>query len=101
MILDVKVGNNFQRKARLASGDHTTEAPEYITYDSVVSCDSVRIALPIESLNVSKVLSCDTYNAYLTAPCHEKVWTIAGTEFGSYSGKVIIIVRALYGLNSS
>ncbi len=37
----------------------------------------------------------------MTAKCREKIWTKAGPEFGSDEGKVMIIVRALYGLRSS
>jgi hypothetical protein len=43
----------------------------------------------------------DISNTYLHAPCREKIWTIAGPEFGSYSGSGMVIVRALYGLKSS
>ena len=67
----------------------------------MVSKDSVRIALTIAALNGLKVLGCDIQNAYLTAKCREKIWTIAGPEFGTDAGKVMIIVRALYGLKSS
>ena len=40
-------------------------------------------------------------NAYLNAPCREKVWFVAGPEFGSRQGSVVTVVRALYGLKSS
>jgi hypothetical protein len=46
-------------------------------------------------------MSCDIGNAYLNAPCREKIWFVAGPEFGSRQGQVIKIVRALYGLKSS
>ena len=36
-------------------------------------------------------------NAYLTAPCREKIYFIAGPELGSDQGKIMIIRRALYG----
>ena len=101
MIFDIKMGENFRRKARMVAGGHTTTNPSSITYSSVVSRDSVRIALTIAALNGLKVLGCDIQNAYLTAKCREKIWTIAGPEFGSDSGKIMIIVRALYGLKSS
>ena len=39
-------------------------------------------------------------NAYLTALCSEKVHTTLGTE-GENKGKTAIMVRALYGLESS
>jgi hypothetical protein len=38
---------------------------------------------------------------YLNDDCQEKLWTVAGSEFGSEKGTVIIITRALYSLNSS
>ena len=101
MIFDVKLGENYRRKARLVAGGHKTEAPASITYSSVVSRDSVRIALLIAALNELDVLSCDIQNAYLTAPCRERVFTVAGDEFGSDSGKTMIITRALYGLKSA
>ena len=46
-------------------------------------------------------MTCDIPNAYLTAPCREKIWTVAGPEFGSEAGKIMIVTRALYGLKSS
>ena len=101
MIFDIKMGENFRRKARLVAGGHMTKTPSSITYSSVVSRDSVRIALTIAALNDLKVGSCDIQNAYLTAPCREKVYTTAGPEFGSDAGKTMLIVRAIYGLKSS
>ena len=85
----------------MVAGGHITTALAALTYSSVVSRDSVRIALTIAALNDLKVLACDIQNAYLTAKCQEKLWTIAGPEFGSEAGQIMIIVRALYGLKSS
>ena len=101
IIFDVKMGENFRRKARLVAGGHTTEVPSKLTYSSVVSRDSVRIALTIAALNDLKVRACDIQNAYLTAPCKEKIYTTAGPEFGSDMGKQMVVVRALYGLKSA
>ena len=101
MIFDIKMGENFRRKARMVADGHRTETPAALTYSSVVSRDSVRIALTIAALNDLSVLACDIQNAYLTAKCREKVWTRAGPEFGSDAGKIMLVVRALYGLKSS
>lgn len=101
MIFSIKMDGKFTRKARLVAGGHTTSAPAAITYSSVVSRDTVRIAFIIAALNGLDVSSCDIGNAYLNAPCREKIWCIAGTEFGSDKGKILHIVRALYGLKSS
>ena len=48
------------------------------------------------------MLSADIQNAYLNAPVKEKLYTIAGKEFGPKNkGRPVLIVRALYGLRSS
>jgi len=78
-----------------------TDAPAAITYASVVSRESVRLALMIAALNALEVKCGDVMNAYITAPITEKVWTVLGPEFGADQGKRAIIVRALYGLKSA
>ena len=95
------MGENFRRKARFVAGGHTTDVPSALTYASVVSRDSVRIALTAAALNGLKVLACDIQNAYLTADCREKIWTRAGPEFGSEAGMIFIVRKALYGLKSA
>ena len=101
IIFDVKLGENLRRKTRLVAGGLTTDPPSSITYSSVVSRDLVRIALTIAALNDLDVLGCNIQNAYISAPCREKIYCFAGQEFGSDAGKVMIIKRALYGLKSS
>ena len=61
----------------------------------------MRLALLIASFNGLDISCCDIGNAYLNADCREKLWTVAGSEFGSEKGTVMIIARALYGLKSS
>ena len=101
MIFDVKIGANFHRKARLVVGGHTTEAPATLTYSSVISRDSIWIALTVAALNELEVMACDIQYAYLTTNCREKIWTRAGLEFGSEAGTIMFICKALYGLRSS
>ena len=100
MIFNVKM-EDFRRKARLVAGGHNTEASAAITYASVVSRETVRIALTLAALNDLEVKAGDVLNAYITAPITEKVWTILGPEFGQDAGKTAVIVRALYGLKSA
>ena len=73
---------DFTHKARLVAGGHTTEVTEISNYSSVVSRESVRIAMIIAALNDLKLETGDIHNAYLTAPCLEEVYTICGPEFG-------------------
>ena len=77
-----------------------TQPPASITYSSVVARDSVRIAFMLAALHGVDIMAADVGNAYLNAPCREKVYCIAGPEFGSDEGRTAIIVRALYGLKS-
>ena len=79
----------------------TRPTPASITYSSVVSRDSVRIGFLVAALNGLEVLSCDIQNAYLTAPCREKFYIVAGREFGTDEGKIYVVDRALYGLKSA
>ena len=101
MIFDVKLSENFRRKARLVGGGHTTNAPASITYSSVVSRDSVKIALTIAALDDLDNLACDIQNSYLMEVYRENMWTRAGPEFGSEEGTIIIVKMAIYGLKSS
>ncbi len=101
MVFDIKMDGKFTRKARYVANGNETEPPTAQTYASVVSRDSVRIALLYAALNDLDILSCDVTNAYLNADCREKIWVQAGPEFGEDEGLVMIIKKALYGLKSS
>ena len=57
--------------------------------------------LMIAALNDLDLQAADIKNAYMTSPYRKKIWTIAGPESGMDEGKVLIVVRALYGLKSS
>jgi hypothetical protein len=88
MIFDVKM-EDFRQKARLVAGGHRTEAPATITYASVVSRETMRLALTIASLNDLKVKVGDFLNAYITALVKEKVLTILEPEFGHHTGRSV------------
>ena len=101
LVFDIKMEGNFRRKARLVAGGHMTETPAVVTCASVVSRETVRIALTIAALNDLEVKTSNMQNAFLTAPCEEKTFTMLGCEFGPEAGKKAIIVRALHGLQSA
>ena len=104
LVFDIKLGENFRRKAQFCADGHKTEAPPSVTYSTVVSRDSVRIILLVAALNDLEVLCGDVQNAYLTALNKEKVYTRVGKEFTcvpdneDLAGKILIISKALYGL---
>ncbi len=80
MIFDIKMVD-FSRKARVVASGHVTDAPATMTCTSVVSRETVRIALTIAALNSLDVKTGDVMNAYITAPITEKVWTTLSPEF--------------------
>jgi len=96
LVFDVKM--DFTCKARFVAGGHITDPPEFSTYSSVVSRETVRIAFLLAALNGLAVCAADVGNTYLNADCAEKIYTVAGKEFGALlGGKVLIVVKALYG----
>jgi len=99
IVWDVKM--DFTRKARYVAGGHRTDPPKAITYSSVVSRETIRIALLVAGLNGLNLRLTDIGNAYLTAPVTERYYVVAGDEFGPLKGRVLKIVRALYGLKSA
>ena len=100
MCFDVKFDG--RRKARLVAGGNWTDPATEDVYSGVVSIDTVRMALFIAELNDLEVIATDVGNAYLHGKTKEKIYTVAGDEFGPASkGKRIIIRKALYGLKTS
>ena len=99
LIFDIKL--DLTRKARYVAGGHLTDPPVSMTCSSVFARESVRIAFLVAALNNLSVLARSVQNACLNAPTKEKVYFIAGKEWKADEGKVVVIVRALYGLKSS
>ena len=99
LIFDVKM--DLTRKARYVAEGHLTDPPSSLTYASVVSRETVRIAFLIAAVNDLRILAGNIQNAYLNAYMIEKIYFRAGNEWKHNKGRVIIITRALYGLKSS
>ena len=89
---------DFSRKCWIVANGATTETPKSLTYYSVVSRDIVRLAFLMTELNELDAMTCDVGNLYLNTPCREKIWFVDGPEYGEKKGKVLLVVRALYGL---
>ena len=64
MVFDVKM-EDFRHKARLVTRGHMTQAPATITYASIVSRETVKIALMNAALNDFEVKLGDIMNAYV------------------------------------
>ena len=99
-IYDVKFDG--RRKCRLVAGGHITDPTSEEVFSGVVGMESVRICFVLAKLNELDVCAGDIGNAFLYGKTKEKVFIIAGPEFGpELQGKRLIISKALYGLKSS
>ena len=98
-VFDVK--HDLRHKARLVAGGHLTDPTTEGTYSGVVSLRSLRIATLAAELNGLEIMVGDISSAYLEAYTEEKVYFIAGPEFGPLQGHLLTIEKALYGLRTS
>ena len=78
-----------------------TDPPDSDIYSGVVSIDSIRTAFLIAELNDLKVMAADVGNAYLHDYTREKIYMVAGPEFGELQGRILVFVKSLYGLKTS
>ncbi len=99
LVFDVK--HDGRHKVRCVADGHLTEIPLDSVYSGVVSLRGLRVMLFLAELNRLSVWATDIGNAYLEADTKEKLYIIAGSEFGSRKGHILIIKKALYGLRSS
>ena len=72
-------------------GRFQTKAMPTITYGSIVSRETIRVALKIATLNDVEVKKDDMLNAHVQVSFMGKVWATLNTA---------VIARALYGLKS-
>jgi hypothetical protein len=100
IVFDVKF--DLRKKARLVAGGHLTSPPKEDLYSGVVDLMTVRIGHMLAAINGLQVCAADIGNAFLYGKTREKVYVIAGKEFGpDMAGAPLIIDRGLYGLRSS
>ena len=100
MIFDIKQ-QDMRFKARLVAGGNVIDSSSFNTSSTTVHDISIRLLMLIAVNNGLGLMAGDIGNAFPTAPNMEKVWTIAGPEFGDQAGSVVEIARALYGLSTA
>jgi hypothetical protein len=99
MIFDIKADGRF--KARLCVGGNVLDVSTHTTYSSTIQDLSVRLLMVIAAQNGLHMMTADVANAFCTAPNMEKVWSIAGKEFGDKEGAKVSLKRALYGTRTA
>ncbi|MEM7375758.1 MAG: reverse transcriptase domain-containing protein, partial [Bacteroidota bacterium] len=99
IVFDVKFYG--RRKARLVCGGNFTSPPKEDTYSGVLGIGAVHLAFQLALLNGLQVCAADVGTAFLYGKTREKVYIVAGKEFGNLQGQKLIIDKGLYGLRSS
>ena len=84
LVFDVK--HDGRHKSCLVADGHLTGEPIESVYSSVVSLRSLRIVSFLNELNSLELWGADIGNAYLKARTKEKLYIIAGKEFGECEG---------------
>jgi hypothetical protein len=95
------VKHDGRHKARCVADGHLTDIPLDSVYSGVVSLRGIRILIFLAELNKLNTWATDIGNAYLEALTSEKLFIVAGAEFGPLQGHILIIYKALYGLRTS
>ncbi|KAL7575360.1 hypothetical protein ACA910_001874 [Epithemia clementina (nom. ined.)] len=95
------VKHDGRHKARLVADFHLTRNTTEGAYSGEVSLQSLCIVMFLSELNALKLWGADIGNAYLEAFTEEKIFRVAGPEFGNRKGHILIISKALYGLRTS
>jgi hypothetical protein len=96
MIYDIK--HNGRHQGRLVA---LTPVPDNSVYSGVICVRALRIIIFLSELNKLRLWGADVSSASLEASTQEKVYFVAGKEFGDLSGHTFFITKALYGLQSS
>ena len=72
-----------------------------MAYASVVIRDSIITVFLISALNDLNIIAGKILNTYLNSPTKEKVLFYSGDYWKSDQGKVVLVVRVIYGLKPS
>ena len=99
LVYDCK--HDGRHKARMVADGHLTEVPLESVYSGVVSLRGLRMLVFLAELNGLEAWGTDIGNAYLEAETKERVYIVAGAEFGHLEGHTLVIIKALYGLRTS
>ena len=76
LLFEVKLNENFRRKARFVADGHRTKAPKSLSYSTVVSHDLVRIIVILAALNNLQVISCGIEHLYIDTTCRKSYITL-------------------------
>ena len=90
-VFDIK--HDGRHKARLVAGGHLTDEPDDSVYSSVVSLRDLRLVIFAGEQNNLDIWAADVGNAYLESYTKEKVYIVAGPEFGELEGCTLLLTK--------
>jgi len=99
LVFDVK--SDLRRKARFVAGGHRTEDPKDGIFAGIANIRAVRMAIQLAEINGLETWALDIGNANLHAKTKEKLYVVAGPEYGDLQGHYLLVEQSLYGLHSS
>ena len=79
----------LRHRARLVAGGNWNVLKHDATYSGVLGMETVRIGFAVGELNNLKCYAADVSSAYLHGKTQEKVYFIAGPEFGELKGQIL------------
>ena len=91
IVFDVKLSENFRRKARFCADGHKVETPSFLTYSTVVSRDSVRIILMIAALNGLDLQGADIQKHSFQLPTWRSTGFVLVASLGLNKGKFSLL----------
>ena len=86
LIFDVRF-DGCHKYCLVAGGHRTPDIPQEVVYSGVVSVETICTAFVISALNGLEVCAADISTAFLYGRTREKVYIIAGPEFGEHADK--------------
>ena len=99
IVYDVK--HDGRHRACMVAAGHLTEVPVESVYSGVISLRGIRLMIFLAEMNQMETWGTDISSAYLEALTKEKLFVRAGPGFGELEGHVLLVHKALYGLQTS
>ena len=93
---------DYRRKARVVLQGDKQRAETDDAYSGVVSLTTVRIMFLLATIGKLQLWAADIGNAFLNGLTRDKLYIVAGPEFGKErEGKELILYKSMYGARAS
>ena len=75
------------------NGNFTGDLPSDFNYAPVVSLDHIWILFLLAIMKKLDILMTGISCAFLQSKCKEKIYTVAGREWGEEEGKILVLLK--------